>query len=107
MSTRRDLAAVSGGQGEDAGPMSTPAASLFCDIELAGRVERAEVDLISAASAAARRRDATGFSTPVAGGIASFAGDRSPYNKVTGLGFDGAPTAAELHSIEQDRKSVV
>ncbi len=80
--------------------MSTPSASLFCDIELAGRVERAEVDLISAMNAAARRRDATVFSTPVAGGIASFAGDGSPYNKVTGLGFDGVPTPAELDSIE-------
>jgi ribosomal protein S18 acetylase RimI-like enzyme len=97
---RHDPADVLSRPEERTASMSIPAASLFCDIELASRVERAEVDLINAANAAARRRDATAFSTPVAGGIASFAGEGSPYNKVTGMGFDGIPTADELESIE-------
>jgi GNAT superfamily N-acetyltransferase len=77
--------------------------SLFCDIALAGRVERAEAELIAEASEAARRRrgDAAGFVTPVAGGVASFAGPDSPFNKVAGLGFGGVPGAGDLAVIEQ------
>ena len=74
--------------------------SLFCDTKLARRIERAEVDLIRAANSAARRREAPGFLTPVAGGVASFADHGSPYNKVTGLGFDGVPDGTELDLIE-------
>ena len=37
---------------------------------------------------------------PVAGGVASFAGDGSPFTKVAGLGFGGVPGAAELDEIE-------
>jgi GNAT superfamily N-acetyltransferase len=47
---------------------------LFCDTALAGRVERAEAELIAKVSEAARRRaDAAGFVIPIAGGVASFA----------------------------------
>ncbi|GAA2863605.1 GNAT family N-acetyltransferase [Pseudonocardia halophobica] len=78
-------------------------APLFCDTALAARVERAEVDLISAAAEAAheRRDDERGFLLPIAGGVASFADDGSPYNKVTGLGFAGVPRADELDEIER------
>ena len=76
------------------------AGSLFCDTKLARRIEQAEVDLIRAANSAARRREAPGFLTPVAGGVASFADHGSPYNKVTGLGFDGVPDGTELDLIE-------
>ena len=38
---------------------------------------------------------------PVAGGVASFAEEGSPFNKVAGLGFDGVPTAAALDEIER------
>ena len=79
--------------------MATP--TLFCDTALAHRVERAEADLIGAANAAARRRQGIGFTLPLAGGLASFAGDGSPYNKVVGLGFDGVPEPAELDAVEQ------
>jgi hypothetical protein len=83
--------------------MPTEHESLFCDTALAERIERAEVDLISAHSRAAHRRrgDDVGFLTPVAGGVASFADDGSPYNKVAGLGFAGVPDVDSLERIEQ------
>jgi GNAT superfamily N-acetyltransferase len=74
--------------------------TLFCDSGLAHRIERAEVDLIRAVNSAARRRRPDGFLIPVRGGVASFAGDGSPYNKVTGIGFDGVPDPDELDLIE-------
>ena len=75
---------------------------LFCDTALAGRIERAEVQLIAQSSEAARRRAGTaGFAIPVAGGVASFAGEGSPYNKVAGLGFEGVPDPAALDEIEK------
>ena len=74
---------------------------LFCDTALAGRIERAEAQLIAKASEAARRRGATeGFVIPVAGGVASFAEEGSPCNKVAGLGFDGVPGTAALGEVE-------
>jgi hypothetical protein len=65
---------------------------LFCDTAPAGRIERAEAQLIAGASEAARRRgaDAAGFVIPIAGGVASFAEQGSPFNKVAGLGFGRA-----------------
>jgi GNAT superfamily N-acetyltransferase len=80
--------------------VSTPP-SLFCSIDLAARIERAETDLISAANAAALQRGGTTFLLPFAGGAASFAGPGSPYNKVVGIGFEGVPDAAELATVER------
>jgi ribosomal protein S18 acetylase RimI-like enzyme len=76
---------------------------LFCDIDLAERIERAEVQLITKGSAAAHRRkgDGAGFLKPVGGGVASFAEDASPLNKVAGLGFGGVPDEALLDEVEQ------
>jgi GNAT superfamily N-acetyltransferase len=76
---------------------------LFCDTALAGRLERVEAQLIAQASEAARRRraDGPGFVIPVAGGVASFAEEGSPFNKVAGLGFGGMPGAAALDEIER------
>jgi len=75
---------------------------LFCDTALAARIERAEAQLIAGCNEAARRRSgAAGFVTPLAGGVASFAGHGSPYNKVAGLGFAGAPGPDALRAIEQ------
>jgi GNAT superfamily N-acetyltransferase len=70
--------------------------SMFCDIALAERVERAESDLM-AQGATARG----GVVFPVAGGFATFAEAESPLNKVSGLGFGGVPTSAELDEIER------
>ena len=80
--------------------MSTAVGSLFCAGRLARRIERAEVDLVSAANHASGRRGAHSFLMPIAGGVASFADAGSPYNKVTGLGFDGVPDPEELDAIE-------
>jgi GNAT superfamily N-acetyltransferase len=75
---------------------------LFCDTALAERIERAEAQLIAQASEAARRRaDTAGFMIPVCGGVACFAEEGSPFNKVAGLGFGGVPGAAALEEIEQ------
>ena len=75
---------------------------LFCDTALAGRIGLAEAQLIARASEAARRRAGTaGFVIPIAGGMASFAEDGSPFNKVAGLGFAGVPDASSLDQIER------
>lgn len=83
--------------------MHPATADIFCDTALAGRIERVEVDLIAAATQAAQRRrgDATGFVIPIAGGVACFAEPDSPFNKVAGLGFAGAPTTAALDEVER------
>ncbi|GIM89913.1 GNAT family N-acetyltransferase [Paractinoplanes toevensis] len=77
--------------------------SLFCDIALAGRIERAEAQLIAAWNDAARRRrgGSAGFAIPIAGGVASYAEPDSPINKIAGLGFAGLPDPAELDRVER------
>lgn len=77
--------------------------SLFCDIELAARIERAEAELIARSSeaATARSSDSAGFVIPIAGGVASFAQADSPFNKVAGIGLQGLPGEAELGEIER------
>lgn len=77
------------------------AEQLFCGTNLARRIERAEAQLIVAATEAARTRGATGLVLPVAGGFACFAEVGSPMNKVVGLGFDGLPDEAVLGEIER------
>jgi hypothetical protein len=76
---------------------------LFCDTALAGRIERAEAQMVAEASEAVRRRGAetAGFVIPIAGGVASFAEQDSPFNKVAGLGFGGVPGAGALEEIER------
>jgi len=76
---------------------------LFCDTALARRIERAEAQLTAGASEAARRRgaDPRGFVISIAGGVASFAEEGSPFNKVAGLGFGGVPDAAAVDEIER------
>lgn len=74
---------------------------LFCGIDLARRIEKAEADLITAATHAAGHRGADGLVLPVAGGYACFAEAESPMNKVVGLGFDGLPDEAVLGEIER------
>ena len=85
-----------------AGQVNTGRLPLFCGTALARRIERAETQLISEASHAARRRgsDPSGFVIPIAGGAASFAEAGSPFNKVAGLGFGGVPGSAALDEIE-------
>ena len=82
--------------------MNAERTPLFCDAALAERIERVDAQLVARASEAARRRrdNGAGFLIPVAGGVASFAEEGSPFNKVAGLGFDGVPDAAALAEIE-------
>src|SRR5689334_1354395 len=76
--------------------------ALFCDVGLAGRVERAEARLMAAASEAAGRQGGRpGFVLPVAGGVATFADADSPFNKVAGLGFGGVPDVEALEEVER------
>jgi GNAT superfamily N-acetyltransferase len=74
---------------------------VFCDVKLAGRIERAEARFIAACSeAAARRRgDRTGFVLPIGSGVASYAEPDSPLNKVAGVGFGGPP--GDLDAVER------
>ena len=83
--------------------MSLARAPLFCDAALAARIERAESALMARAASAASRRSAGagGFVMPLAGGVATFAGDGSPFNKVAGLGFEGMPDAAAVGEVER------
>ncbi len=76
---------------------------LFCSTALAERIERVEAQLVAKGSEAARRRkpDTAGFVIPIAGGVASFAEEGSPLNKVAGLGFGGVPSATALDEIER------
>lgn len=74
---------------------------LFCGVDLARSIEKAEADLIVAATRAAGHRGAEGLVLPVAGGFACFAETDSPMNKVVGLGFDGLPDEAVLGEIER------
>jgi GNAT superfamily N-acetyltransferase len=74
---------------------------IFCDTELASRLERAETQLMREASQAAQRRGAEAFALPIAGGHATYAGPDSPFNKVSGLGFHGVPDMDHFAEIEQ------
>ncbi|MGW3958811.1 GNAT family N-acetyltransferase [Amycolatopsis sp. NPDC005003] len=68
---------------------------LFCDVGLAERIERAEVQFLADCCRAARARLGTGFTRPLAGGVATFAEAGSPFNKIAGLGFAGLPEGLE------------
>lgn len=77
--------------------MSDTITGVFCDIDTAARIERAEADTIAAGTA----RCDDGVVIPLAGGVASYAGPDSPMNKIAGLGWGGVPTASELEAVEQ------
>ncbi len=104
MVSRRPRASMSQ-EVHDAGSRTADAdrVSLFCGCDLAARIERAEAQLMAEATEAARRRhaDRSGFVIPVAGGVATFAEEGSPYNKIAGLGFGGVPDPATLDEIER------
>jgi GNAT superfamily N-acetyltransferase len=75
---------------------------LFCDTDLARRIEGAETGFITDSNKAAQdRTGGKGFLMPLAGGVASYAEPDSPWNKVAGLGFAGVPTADEMAAVER------
>ena len=77
--------------------------SVFGDVELARRIERADADLMREAAAVARRRsgDARATALAVAGGVAAWARAGAPINKVVGVGFDGAIDDGEWSRVEE------
>ena len=79
--------------------MTTP---LFCSTALAERIERVEMQLITTATEAARKRvgDAA-FVIPIAGAAACYAEEGSPLNKIVGLGFDGLPSSDAFDEVEE------
>ena len=83
---------------------------LFADTDLASQIERAECQLLSdcAQSVSSRHPDADVFAVEIGGGIATFTGVGSPFNKVAGLGFDGPLDGARLAEVERefDQRSV-
>jgi GNAT superfamily N-acetyltransferase len=76
---------------------------LFAGTDLAERIENAERTMITEGAEAAMRREPSGraFATPLAGGVAAWAGEGSPLNKVAGLGFGGAVDEAALEAVER------
>ncbi len=81
---------------------------LFCGVELAARIERAEANLIVAGTVPSLGRNPDrAFVTSIAGGFACFAEDGAPFNKVVGLGFGGLPGDAELEAVEAAYKARV
>jgi GNAT superfamily N-acetyltransferase len=78
--------------------------ALFATTSLARRIERAETELIAAfADAAAFRLGSESIvARRLAGGIAVFAQDGCPFNKVAGLGFEGVPPAETLDDLEAE-----
>lgn len=76
-------------------------AALFCDSEMAARIERMETGVIVGGVRAGLGRDgAQGFTREIAGGAACFAGPNSPMNKVAGVGFGGVPAVAQWEAVE-------
>lgn len=74
---------------------------LFCDVDMAARIERAECRLLADACANVARRLGSVFATPVGGGFAAFTEPGSPLNKVVGLGFAPFEELAWL-AVEQE-----
>ena len=76
---------------------------LFADTTLAARIERAECRLLADCAAAAERRrpDSRAFVQELAGGVATYTGPDSPFNKVAGLGFADALDEAGVAEVER------
>ncbi len=76
---------------------------LFADIALAARIELAECRLLAdCGGAAARRRpDSRAFVQEIAGGVATYTGPDSPFNKLAGLGFGDAVDQEGLAHVER------
>ena len=76
---------------------------LFADVALAARIELAECRLLAdcGAAAARRRPDSRAFVQEIAGGVATYTGPDSPFNKVAGLGFGDAVDEEGLAHVER------
>ncbi|MFV8755845.1 GNAT family N-acetyltransferase [Nannocystaceae bacterium ST9] len=67
---------------------------MFCDLELAARIERAECRLVADACANVAWRIADVLVAPIGAGLAAFVEPNSPLDKVVGLGFGEFDEAA-------------
>ena len=75
---------------------------MFADAALAARIDRMEARLCARLVMAAPPHASGGpFVLPIDGGLALFAGPRSPMNKVIGFGFDGELNLQEVATIEE------
>jgi len=76
---------------------------VFADAALAARIDRAEARLCSRMALANGRPPAaaSAFVLPLSGGLAVFAGNGSPMNKVIGIGLDQPLDENALEAIEQ------
>ncbi|MCB9847847.1 MAG: GNAT family N-acetyltransferase [Phycisphaeraceae bacterium] len=74
--------------------------SFFASVETAQQLERAECALLrEVTDVIAAKRDGVEL-IPIAGGLAVYAGEGAPMNKVAGLGFEGPPTDDEMSRVE-------
>jgi GNAT superfamily N-acetyltransferase len=75
---------------------------IFANTELAARIERAESRLVASAGLAVReaRPAVSVMVRELGGGIATFAGPDSPFNKLAGVGFAGAIQESVLQEVE-------
>jgi len=76
---------------------------LFAGTTLAKRIEGADCRLLSGSTAVLgnKRPDGGTFVRPIAGGVAVFAGEGSPLNKIAGVGFGGPVDIDILSEIER------
>lgn len=79
---------------------------MYCDVELAARIERAERTLIESACAIVAERSPTTRVVPISGGIAAYTEPGSPLNKVVGLGFAGGIDERALAHVESAHDAV-
>ncbi len=75
---------------------------VFCDIELAARIERAEGEMLGGAAAVIARRIEGVIARPVCGGFAVFTEPGSPLNKVVGLGMSAEFDEASFLELERE-----
>ena len=74
---------------------------LFADIELATRIEAAELGMTLGGVAAAREDgQSDARSWEIAGGVAAYCGPDSPFTKMIGVGLEGPPRPDQLEEIE-------
>jgi ribosomal protein S18 acetylase RimI-like enzyme len=74
---------------------------LFADVALVARIEAAERDYVASC---ARASSVDAIVTPLAGGVALWAGDDSPLNKVAGLGFAGPLAPADEAALAEHER---
>src|SRR5574338_847944 len=75
---------------------------LFANATLARRIELAEGQLAGDFGALARQWRYDVLVMPIGGTVAVYAGPNEPFNKLAGLGFDGALDEAALAHLERE-----